>query len=104
MWISNYPAPAAIGLGRPSAASSSSIVRPRVFDPDHQIGDEREHVPDREIVEAGDGWRARDRKSGSQQTHRWRGESRANQSLKVGFSARGNYGPIPKRLWMMSEV
>ena len=32
-------------------------------------------------------------------THRWRGESRANQSLKRGFRGRGNYGPIPRRLW-----
>jgi hypothetical protein len=37
-------------------------------------------------------------------THRWRGESRANQSLKWVFRGLGNYRPIPRRLWMMSEV
>jgi len=40
----------------------------------------------------------------SSQTRRWRGESRANQSLKWVFRGLGNYRPIPRRLWMMSEV
>jgi transposase len=34
----------------------------------------------------------------------WRGESRANQSLKWVFQGPGNYSPIPRRLWMMSEA
>jgi hypothetical protein len=50
--------------------------------------------------------RARGARTGTEslQTLRWRGESGANQSLKWGFFGPGNYGSIPRRLWMMLEA
>jgi len=44
------------------------------------------------------------RTSGSHGTLRWRRESRANPSLNGVLSAAGNYGTIPRRLWMIIEA
>jgi hypothetical protein len=68
LWQAGFQPGVDIQLPRPSRDRLGPSERGVEFfdraapglDPDHQIGDEREHVPDREIVEAGDGWRARD--------------------------------------------